>query len=594
MFVKALPAPPSLKVFRNLEVLDDEDKRLMEIQRTIMFQSEQNRRQIELALEKKEEAAVSLNNSSSSANHNTLPSPVAVTNSGINPCSIPPATATASSNQEPSGINNNSSESSSSQSAHPLAIATGSVPNEGGVVKSASKFMSTSDGDDESSDSSRSDSDSEDEQMGRTYGNVNNSGGSNNNTNNRRPTNVVQIDDEQDEDLVLLLDPTFPEGFQRCNTEFIPRSATLLQGRNSRGGPCHSQMITLVKQGLINSVSHHPNRQLANIFKSMYQEMQFQLSYFSPCLVAGIEYSVQLPKDNEVQIQLTAVALGQFMDLGSSSSSNYDGDTYSEEEREIASAFAAMDEPPTVASSVLGGGSLVSGFSGLKFNMGKSLLSQGRQATKISVQSIPDEPQQQQPPQQQQQQDEAAAEAEDVVFPMDEEDDKDDLLAARKGGAARGSNATGAGTEEFGVSGAGDSTTFGGGKSLSDHFYKPVEITPLSYIPQVKIDRFLGRLSLHFVKEANIVFEAGLGQYGMGGFSHTFVTELYSILRAHTVALGGNGLIGVTIDQSVFSESIKNQGYALISASGDVVQYSQIKEANRYQHASGSFDSLQK
>ena len=149
-------------------------------------------------------------------------------------------------------------------------------------------------------------------------------------------------------------------------------------------------------------------------------------------------------------------------------------------------------------------------------------------------------------------------------------------------------------------------TPFGGKYGSSSAEYKPVEITPLSYIPQVKIERFLGRLSLHFVKEANIVFEAGLGQYGMGGFSHIFVTELYSILRAHTVALGGNGLIGVTIDQSVFSESIKNQGYALISASGDVVQYSQIREETakgnynfrrqQQQHtaASGSFDSLQR
>jgi uncharacterized protein YbjQ (UPF0145 family) len=46
--------------------------------------------------------------------------------------------------------------------------------------------------------------------------------------------------------------------------------------------------------------------------------------------------------------------------------------------------------------------------------------------------------------------------------------------------------------------------------------------------------------------------------------------ELTAVVRAHTLALGGNAVVGYTVDQSVFYETI-NHGYALVSISGDVV-----------------------
>jgi uncharacterized protein YbjQ (UPF0145 family) len=48
--------------------------------------------------------------------------------------------------------------------------------------------------------------------------------------------------------------------------------------------------------------------------------------------------------------------------------------------------------------------------------------------------------------------------------------------------------------------------------------------------------------------------------------------ELNAIIRAHTAALGGNAIISFAADQSLVNESIKNQCYALISVSGDVVE----------------------
>ncbi|KAJ3049633.1 hypothetical protein HK097_009383, partial [Rhizophlyctis rosea] len=99
-----------------------------------------------------------------------------------------------------------------------------------------------------------------------------------------------------------------------------------------------------------------------------------------------------------------------------------------------------------------------------------------------------------------------------------------------------------------------------------------VEITPLYYIPGGKVEKFLGRLSLHFVKEAAMTYEMGAGLNGMGGFSHTFLVEMQGVCRAHAVALGGNAIIGFTVDQIVVNEGMKNQGYGLISVSGDVMK----------------------
>ncbi|KAJ3035770.1 hypothetical protein HK097_004105, partial [Rhizophlyctis rosea] len=203
MFVRSLPRPPALKVFRNLEVVDEEDRRLMEIQAQMMSLSEANRKMIEDALE--------------------------------------------------------------------------SVGDD------------SEGGDNESDSNSTSSSDSDTERNGGKDRNV-----------------VVQIDDEQDEDLVLLMDPTWPEGFEICNFASPPKSSPFPPTYNI-------QMVNVVKQAAISLTSHHPNRQLASVIKSVYQALQLHLSYFSPCIVAGVSYEVSLPKDTTVQISLTAIAMGQLL-----------------------------------------------------------------------------------------------------------------------------------------------------------------------------------------------------------------------------------------------------------------------------------------
>jgi uncharacterized protein YbjQ (UPF0145 family) len=429
VYVRGLPAPPALKVFRNLDVLDDEDKELLDIQRTMMQQSENNRKKIEQAL------------------------------------------ADAKAAEE--------------------------VPEEKPV--DGPERLSNLGREDSDSDSSAGSSSDTEEKAGRK---------------NLRTSVVVQIDDEQDEDLVLLMDPTFPEGFSYCNTELPPSPVAAAKLTSTY----NIQMITVIKQATLNEASHHPNRQLADVFRSLYQDIHCQVGYFHPeCVLVGVKYGIHLPKDNIVQISLTGVATGQVTST--------------------TSEIEFMPEPMDVlvpAATVNRLGFLQS----LGFPRGDAFGS-FRQMTRGSLTdtfegsltSVYDDLE---------------------VFQIEEDDVHSVPGTVTMDADGQESVATAA-------------TVFT--PKPSPH----VEITPLSYVPQATIQNFLGRISLHFVKEATVIFEVGTGKEGMGGFTHAFLTEMYAITRAHAVALGGNAVLAFSLDQVTVVESIRNQAYALVSLSADVV-----------------------
>ncbi|KAF5288351.1 hypothetical protein FQA39_LY15441 [Lamprigera yunnana] len=83
-----------------------------------------------------------------------------------------------------------------------------------------------------------------------------------------------------------------------------------------------------------------------------------------------------------------------------------------------------------------------------------------------------------------------------------------------------------------------------------------IDITPLSYVPGERIQRYLGNLNFFFIRETTSIREEG----GLSGFIHTFVTEVLAIVRAHIAALGGNAMVGYYMTECVFSHSLhKNQ-----------------------------------
>ncbi|KAJ3220092.1 hypothetical protein HDU67_006848 [Dinochytrium kinnereticum] len=476
LYVTALPTPPALKVFRNLDVVDEEDKTLLDIQRKIVEQSEVNRRQIELALQRRNsmdsKEKLSIRKMTGSSSRRDTVSKLVVDEKDTEAATTS-GTARASKSTEPP--------------VQPPFI--------------------DSDSDDTS--------DSECEPDGSS----------------RQRGVVVQIDDEHDEDLVLLLDPSFREDFQLRNVEsYLPSGGV---GGSQQFGTI--QMINMVKQGYISLKYHHPNRQLASLFKSTYQELQAQLWHIGPCLVIGMDHTIQLLKSDEVQIRLTAAVLGKvsLLDEGGQ------GESRNEDipDNELSSLLE---------NSVISKGGSPSIVAGPSTNVRQmTIMSLGTNATEDAV---------------------SVASAEDLMFPLEDEETDEGKIPSVTAGHNTPSKADG------------DEPTNDVIETQSTLQAQPhilpqvIEITPLSFIPHSRIDKFLGRLSLHFVKEASVVFEPGSPSGGMGGFSHVFLCELHALVRSHTAALGGNALLAFSVDQNVFSESIKNQGYSLLSVSGDVVE----------------------
>ncbi|KAJ3090649.1 hypothetical protein HK102_003097 [Quaeritorhiza haematococci] len=587
LYVKSLPPPPPLKVYRNLDVVDEEDQRLLEIQRKIVQQSEQNRRQIEMAL------AEDMQRMEAAGTEDIASTPLKVDGSGTQ---TPKSAAVTSMGAERATIDGDDGNNS----------------------------------DDSDDSGSSSEDEDDDDDLEQTHGGTSGAGGGGGR---QKSSVVVQIDDEQDEDLVLLLDPIFPTGFHVFNMDTPPSLSKELFSTPS-ASPLNFQTFVTVKQGAI-STSHHPNRQLANMFKDLYHEILFQLAYLQPpVVVAGIDYDIFLPKDNEVQIRMTAIACGQLPTiLGNefplwSSNSNITGALGNSPAQQLlrsASSTASMTQEMTTGTlplreslqfgNSIAGGPLTKtptstqpqtprGPQSLRLN-----LSVGGTTTATTI----DRDTETHDDVADQDNDDA-----DEMFAMEEYDDSKENSTTSLGTSPPVSemkptefnrsqsmvvsNSSAAAMATAGRMSVGTNVTsptnlangpqsavqrnnsYGYGRDASHSPFSPtasnfpgpfvVEITPLPRLPNTKIDRTLGRLSLHFVKESNIVYESALGLSGMGGFTHAFLAELFAVVRAHTAALGGNALVGFSVEQSVLSESLKNQGYAFFSVAGDVVEVS--------------------
>jgi uncharacterized protein YbjQ (UPF0145 family) len=364
-------------------------------------------------------------------------------------------------------------------------------------------------GDDSDSESSLSDSDNENERAVRKT---------------LRNSAVVQIDDEQDEDLVLLIDPNFRDGFSLCNTEYPPTGEADTGTANSY----NIQMLTVLRQSNINEISHHPNRQFAGIFKSLYQDLQVQISYFHPkCIVSGIKYEIHLPKDNFVQISLTAVAMGFIQPVQEDEYIVPDPlEVFSKKQSGFFQSIGFPNPPVGFDFPI---------FSTFRQQTNPSLLDNYDTAGSMSMGSIYEDMQ---------------------VFQIEEDEDYQSRISDSKNGEER--------IQEF-------ASHQSYQQALANKNNPQIEITTSSFIPQATIKAFLGRISLHFVKETTITYDSGTGKDGMGGVTHGFLVEMYAIARSHAAALGGNAVVSFNLDQVTIQESIRNQAYMLVSLSADVV-----------------------
>ncbi|RWS03486.1 hypothetical protein B4U79_05423 [Dinothrombium tinctorium] len=95
-----------------------------------------------------------------------------------------------------------------------------------------------------------------------------------------------------------------------------------------------------------------------------------------------------------------------------------------------------------------------------------------------------------------------------------------------------------------------------------------IELTPLSFVPDGHIHYYLGNLDFFFIRESTSIRESG----GLNGFMHSFLSEVFAIVRAHVAALGGNAMTALHLTQCVLLYNPhKNQSQCLINIAGDAV-----------------------
>ncbi|KAI9022024.1 hypothetical protein DFJ74DRAFT_768609 [Hyaloraphidium curvatum] len=524
MYLKALPLPAALKIARNLGVIDEEDRKLLEIQERIVQLSEDNRRVIEAELSR----------------------------------SLAQAAARRAKAAEEEGEQNG----------------TG-----GSVYEDTATYDGTA-----ASGSDSADSDSGDEGRRRRRG----SWGSANDARTVpviQSSVIVQIDDDTDEDLMaVLLDRRFSDAFQLLSIESLPpRLAHLKVTRNA-----NSQFIVVVRQGIIAIASHHPNRQLAALFREMYEELAFRLSYMQPCAVLGIEHDVQVLDDYEVYIRLTASVVGQAMHLPESRLA-------SQLDLFLSSSSLLKSLPPIPKEeSDSPGAENGKNPDSLPDSVGSDTREEFDRMVDLALAGVGDKgahsfgsngP--------------TPRSGSDSGSPRGRGDSTGDAPQVLQFLTVEGQGERPSGTTTpvpMSLAAGGDTLGRTGTWAADNAVIQSappvrfVEITPLSHIPGCRVVRYLGVLSFHFVKESYLEYDATDQSKGMGGFVHGFFGEMLAVVRAHSAALGGNAVLAFRVDHAVFSENVKGTGYAVITCSGDVVQVAPDSVAVPGDPATGGLD----
>lgn len=112
-----------------------------------------------------------------------------------------------------------------------------------------------------------------------------------------------------------------------------------------------------------------------------------------------------------------------------------------------------------------------------------------------------------------------------------------------------------------------------------------VKMTPLSFLPGTRIIKYLGIINMFFIRETTSLREVRprghrpmfrlqshgvhicscdvihlLQEGGVSGFLHSFIAEVFAMVRAHVAALGGNTVVSYSMKECVFMENPnKNQ-----------------------------------
>ncbi|CAI5664344.1 unnamed protein product [Oreochromis niloticus] len=362
---------------------------------------------------------------------------------------------------------------------------------------------------------------------------------------------VLEIDDtDAVEDIhSLLIDAPPPTGFYSCNTENMPGISNWTSG---------VQMFTSVRVLRLsnaNLTNQGLNKIFTDLCENLLKSFYFKLRSMIPCCLCHLNFTVAVPEEELIQVTVTAVAM-----------------TYDKEQTQEKTAEKPVNKGSLEAEEQL------------QFPLelcADSSSSNIQTASKIS----------------------GVAESTNIS-PRDRCSTWLELLRLKAHTIRRGSVKTSRRTQSLAHSVSslercsplqeGRSRSLRSSRSFGGSSVTVVKMTPLSFLPGIRIIKYLGIINMFFIRETTSLREEG----GVSGFLHSFIAEVFAMVRAHVAALGGNAVVSYSMKECVFMENPnKNQAQCLINVSGDAVicisetdQESSASTANTGQTGGGGTD----
>ncbi|KAF1323858.1 putative ca2-dependent phospholipid-binding protein, partial [Globisporangium splendens] len=486
LYLPALPPPPTLRIERNIDVKDDEDRRLVKLQVQIEALSNFNKDKLRTLWQLHRDRVCIVQPEHEyfrpSRAQQALGGPAGLAldedGKGYRRFLLPPSqsriaqrrmrrknqqllTATFESLKDIKAAMSASTEfvlgvesNSASAAAEPPVASTTAPENDNKNISS----------------SSESSSESEEEALVEGFSDS-------------KETFVLEIDDETDEDLMsVLIEQELPEGIYMCNTDRLP--GDFVPGENVH-------LIVSMKRVEWDEDRMRDtrlNELLSVVFKELFASLLFKIRSYAPCAICGVKTRTAVASETMIEVVLIGMVLLEKADESL--------------ENMLAEAALSLDLEESRSGADFGGGPVV-----------HDIELAGRSRLQIP--------------------------------------------APLNGGSfshVRGIATPGSGR-------------FGNLSTASSYGREWIELTPLAYIPGAHVTRYLGRVTLHFIKESWTVRESG----GLGAFYHLFVNEAIAIVRAHVRSLGGNAMLTFRLVPIESSQLYRNQVYNMISITGDAV-----------------------
>ncbi|KAM7002311.1 C2 domain-containing protein 5 isoform 8-T8 [Tautogolabrus adspersus] len=336
---------------------------------------------------------------------------------------------------------------------------------------------------------------------------------------------VLEIDDtDAVEDIhSLLIDAPPPTGFYSCNTEVMPGINNWTSG---------VQMFTSVRVFRLSN-ANLTNQGLNKIFNDLCENLlksfYFKLRSMIPCCLCHLNFTVAVPEEELIQVAVTAVAM------------TFDKDQTQEKpaEKPVPKGSGETEEQLQFPLELCADSSLAN-------SQPSSKISGVPESTNIS----------------------SRAASVDYGSFADRCSTWLELLRLKAHTIRRGSVKTISSLERSSPLPDGRSRSLRSTRSFGGSSVTVVKMTPLSFLPGTRIIKYLGIINMFFIRETTSLREEG----GVSGFLHSFIAEVFAMVRAHVAALGGNAVVSYSMKECVFMENPnKNQAQCLINVSGDAV-----------------------